>query len=609
MEFKFLRQEWLIDGVWDGLSHAAQLRHYRATTGSAGSLCAESAWVALGATTPLTGLPEPFRNQVKGIRLTLGTASGVWTASCDLSAGEVEFACLGGGEVQRRSVKPKDGSDSAGRFALGLMGVPSVETESGKVTIDSVMRLLYFPQALASSPTLFGHRTGGTDHDLTMRIVLGISDERACHLRSRQKVTASGARKAANRLEKARERRRAQGLFTEHEFDVEEQRLRERLREAKQEQERTAQSFKERTGCYDELTAQVASAREQVSAAAGVAQEAAHRIGPLLERLGGARERYKVLREELNGRTGCPACRQSLPSRAPGLCGVCGQHAAEIEAQLGQEEKAADEKASALVKSVADARQAEETAVRDRLTAEKKLSDALSDAEAYRVSQIAPAEEEKARAETMVKVTQARLEALAEHRRELTEISLLEREVEHTATRAEEAKRAWEVAQDEVDAQQQRVAKELSRLYSDYLLALTDRSEVRTASIDALTLRPRANGRPIRELATSAGLLALANLAMYLALFTAARTLPGARLPGLLWADSPFDGLGAGDVGERHTNAALRAIIAASADAGEAAQLILTTAHDLPTTHPGVRTTAFSPDKPFIPHGVRSTTS
>ncbi|MFJ8745822.1 hypothetical protein ACIRL2_41500 [Embleya sp. NPDC127516] len=187
-----------------------------------------------------------------------------------------------------------------------------------------------------------------------------------------------------------------------------------------------------------------------------------------------------------------------------------------------------------------------------------------------------------------------------DQRRELVEIDQLTRELATLAEAATRAGTAWGAAEHAAQQKYKRRVEELSTILERTLKMMS--SDVTSAWFDPATLTPRVNGKTLRQLRKCGGLVTLAIYATHLPLFTAARTLPGARMPAFLWADSPFDGLGAGPSGRRDLQAAIQATADAIADTDGDAQIILTTPHPLNTPIPGARSTKLTHRHRFVPH-------
>ncbi|NGO86897.1 hypothetical protein [Streptomyces sp. 196(2019)] len=156
----------------------------------------------------------------------------------------------------------------------------------------------------------------------------------------------------------------------------------------------------------------------------------------------------------------------------------------------------------------------------------------------------------------------------------------------------------------EGDAQQvrERTAKELSMIFAEKV-TLVAPDKIRHASIDPRTFTPKLNGRTVRQLARSAGLVNIAGSAVHLTFLEAARTLDGVLLPAAQWLDASLDGLEAGDEGAQLADRTLK-VLAATA-AGDA-QILISTAHDLPVI-PGNVTTDHDSHHPVIPHARTAT--
>ncbi|MFD8233029.1 hypothetical protein ACWC24_36710 [Streptomyces sp. NPDC001443] len=93
-----MREEFLIEGEWDGLDLKGPVRHLRAGIGSGGSTISEAAFAALGATS--VGLSPVITEQCEAIRIEFETDEGIWTATLDLAAQHVTFLNKTTGEVE-----------------------------------------------------------------------------------------------------------------------------------------------------------------------------------------------------------------------------------------------------------------------------------------------------------------------------------------------------------------------------------------------------------------------------------------------------------------------------------------------------------------------------
>ncbi|TQF07938.1 hypothetical protein E6W39_00955 [Kitasatospora acidiphila] len=209
-------KEFQIDGVWDGRSHDAVLRQFRAGIGAGRSTAAESAFAALGALAPV--LTEVIIDQVQAIRDTVETNSEAWTVTLDLAAKEVTFLNAASGEIRELPVKPEGGEQSAGAFTLELMGIPAVETAQGRVTIDSVMALLYLQQAHAGRRPFAA--VNSQDLAVTIEVVFGLLDDKAVKLKAQASAAGRRATRATSQLAKANEQRLSYGLPTAADLDA-----------------------------------------------------------------------------------------------------------------------------------------------------------------------------------------------------------------------------------------------------------------------------------------------------------------------------------------------------------------------------------------------------
>ncbi|MET9183002.1 hypothetical protein ABZX88_33065 [Kitasatospora aureofaciens] len=585
--FRMVRQEFLIDGVWDGRSHDAVLRQFRASIGAGCSTAAESAFAALGATGPvLTGV---IVDQVQAIRDTVEVDSGTWTVTLDLAGKEVEFLNTATGEVRVLPVKPEGGEQSAGSFMLELMGIPSVETSRGRVTIDSVMALLYLQQAYAGVRAFGG--ANAQDLAVTIEVVFGLLDEKAAKLKAQAAAAGRRATRAASELRKATEQRLSYGLPTAADLDAqaaEGQRLRGEL-----ERHRPVLTGREQ---------EAGRARTVMVEAAAASDRAQQAMGPLYEKRGLARQALQRAQERLRPVTHCLECEQKLQGRSgPGpVCPMCGQPDAGRDARMARltkELETAEKAAAATDEALKAASVAVEKAVGARRQAEEETRRATGRAEAYRVAEIAPRETALAQAGAAEREARARWAATRERRKELARIQELEREAGQAREEAQQAQDAWAAAEGDAQERRARMAADLSLLFAEKLMAMAP-DRVRSASLDPKTFNPRVNGRPLRQLARSAGLISIANTALHLTLLEAAATMPDVLLPAFQWADAPLDGIGGGLQGERLVAAALQ-VLADTTRAG--VQIILSTPQDLAAV-PGTVTTDLDSDNRFIPH-------
>ncbi|NGO86899.1 hypothetical protein [Streptomyces sp. 196(2019)] len=191
--FKWLKQEFLIEGAWDGIDLDGPVRHLKAGIGAGRSSLADACWVTLGAVS-LKLLPA-VTERVQASRVTVEFDNGIWIITHDLTTRGVVFLNIASGEVQEFAVFPEGGERSAGSYTVELMGIPVVETARGSVTLDSVMSLLYLQQIHASR-TVYG---GANANDLavTFEVVFGLLDEKAAKLKAQSRPPSVKPRKPA----------------------------------------------------------------------------------------------------------------------------------------------------------------------------------------------------------------------------------------------------------------------------------------------------------------------------------------------------------------------------------------------------------------------------
>ncbi|MFJ9776177.1 hypothetical protein ACIRVF_33930 [Kitasatospora sp. NPDC101157] len=597
-KFRMVRQEFLIDGVWDGRSHDAVLRQFRAGIGAGCSTAAESAFAALGATGPvLTGV---IVDQVKAIRDTVEVDSGTWTVTLDLAGKEVEFLNTATGEVRILPVKPEGGEQSAGSFTLELMGIPSVETPRGRVTIDSVMALLYLQQAYAGLRAFGG--ANAQDLAVTIEVVFGLLDEKAAKLKAQAAAAGRRATRAASELRKANEQRLSYGLPTAADLDTQAAAAAKTADTAAAEGQRLRGELEQHRGVLTGRVQEAGRAQTGMVEAAAACDRTQQALGPLYEKRGLARQTLQRAQERLRPITHCPECEQKLQGRnGPGpVCPLCGQPDAGRDARmarLAKELEAAEKAAAATDESLKAGSVAVERAVAARRQAEEEARRAAGRAEAYRVAEIAPRETALAQAGAAEREARARWAAARERRKELARIQELEREAGQAKEEAQQAQDAWAAAEGDAQERRAKMAADLSLLFAEKLMAMAP-DKVRSASLDPKTFNPRVNGRPLRRLARSAGLISIANTALHLTLLEAAATMPDVLLPAFQWVDAPLDGIGGGPQGERLVAAALQ-VLADTTRPG--AQVILSTPQDLVAV-PGTVTTDLDSDNRFIPH-------
>jgi hypothetical protein len=582
-EFTVLAVEFLVDEVWRGRGLAAELVHLKAPTGSGGSTGREALWAALGLEPAFTG--EAGEN-VQAVRTTVQVASGVWTATWERARREVTFVNEAGGITERRPVKAAGGQQSAGAFTLGLMGIPALATSQGEVTLECVRRLLCLPQEHAGA---WAFPRGG-DQRTTMEIVFGVLDEDTVRVKARHAAAEKAAKAARRAAEKERAKRQDRGLPVEHDFDVQEQRLREQVSRELAAAERLEGELDQRRAALAGHQTAASAAREHMATRTAAVEETSRAQHPLLERLGQARARLA-----LGKRSGgdCPGCKQGVPARGKGQCWLCGQDDPRQD-RLHRERETARAEIAELEATLEHARRGEREALARRVQAQNDWLAAVERVEDYRAKEIAPWETALAEVTTRVAVTRVQLEALDQRRGELAELAEREQALAAAEQEANDARRDWEAVKETAEERRDQVAKELSVVFADFLTAMDP--EVRTAAIDPATLTPRVNERLPQNTAIHGGQITLTHIAYHLTLLAAAWRLPGCRLPAFQWLDSPLEAL------DRHRSDAARAILRASREAGPGGQVVLATAGDLPGSHPGMRTIALNSQDRFIPH-------
>ncbi|MBD0692487.1 hypothetical protein [Streptomyces sp. CBMA123] len=601
--FRITRQEFQIDGAWDGRSHDAFLRQFKAGIGAGCSTAAEAAFAALGASSPvLTGV---IVDQVEAIRDTVEVDSGTWTVTLDLARQEVTFLNTGTGEIEVLPVKSNGGQRSAGSFALELMGIPAVETSRGCVTIDSVMALLYLRQAYAGVRA-FGGATA-QDMAVTIEVVFGLLDEKAARLKAEASSAGRRATRAATDLRKAEEQRLAYGLPTAADLDTAAATLAKRADAAAADAQRLAGELDPHRAALTGREQTAARARQRMSQCATDADRAQKALGPLHEARGLARQTLQRAQERCQPITQCPECEQSLDQRTgPGeACPLCRQpdpgRAARLERRV-RERESAQKAAHGADDALQAGNTAVEKAVAVRRKAEEDVSNTAGQAEAYRLAEVAPREAALAQAIAAEREAKAEYAAVLERRKELARIVELQRAADQAAKHADDARAAWAEAEGDAQERRKRTAADLSLIFAEKMMQMAP-DKVRSASLDPKTFTPRVNGRSLRHVALSAGLISIANLALHLTLLEAASTMPDVLLPAMQWLDAPIDGVGGGPEGERLASAVLQVTAETAATHGAGgAQVILTTPQDLPVDVPGAEITELNSENRFIPH-------
>ncbi|WP_329240811.1 hypothetical protein OG223_53120 [Streptomyces sp. NBC_01478] len=597
-----LKQEFLIDGEWDGIALDALLRHLKAGIGAGCSSLADAFWITLGAVS-LKLLPA-VTEQAQAMRATVAFDSGIWVITHDLLTQEISFLNTATGQVEDLPVVAEGGERSAGSYSVELMGIPVVETARGSVTIDSVMTLLYLQQAYAGH-TVYG---GANLNDLgvTIEVCFGLLDEKATKLKAQSTAAKRSATKAATDLKKALEQRIADGLPTSVDLDTDEARLAKALDAANAEVLRLDTELEAHLAIHATRAGEQAQALRRAADAGTDADRAQQALAPLYEARGQARAALAQAEQDARPRTHCPECDQLLQQAAgPGpACVLCGQPDPARDgrqARKTQRHTAALDALASIEDSLKTAQARAQQAVDTRGIRIQAAQKAASRSDAYRTVEITPREQAKAKAAATAAETRAAITAVRERRKELVRLSELERMEKRTADAAEQARTAWTMAEGDAQHVRQQTAKELSMIYADKVIPMAP-DKIRYASIDSKTFAPKLNGRTVRQLARSAGMINIANNGLHLAFLEASRTLPGMLLPCVQWLDSSLDGLGAGDEGALLAARTLQVI---SATAADDAQIIVATAHELPPA-PGTVTTEHDSHHPVIPHARTS---
>lgn len=601
--FKWLKQEFLIEGAWDGIDLDGPVRHLKAGIGAGCSSLADAFWITLGAVS-LKLLPA-VTEQVQASRATVEFDNGIWIITHDLITREVVFLNTTSGEVQEFAVFPEGGERSAGSYTVELMGIPVVETARGSVTLDSVMSLLYLQQIHASRIVYGG--ANGNDLAVTFEVVFCLLDEKAAKLKAQSTAAKRKATKASSALEKAIEQRMADGLPVAIDLDTEEARLAKAADTANAEVLRLQAELDAHLSTLA-TRAQEAARALQAARDAGVAADRTQQaLAPLYEARGQARAALAHAQEAAKARTHCPECAQPLRQRTgPGpACVLCRQPdtgQADRLALKARNTAAAQAALTGVEDRLKAAQATAQKAVEARRTAEQAAQKATSRTDAYRSLEITPREQAKAQAQSTAAGHRAAIAAVRERRKELIRITDLDRLAKQTADEADKARQMWAMAEGDAQHVRERTAKELSMIFAEKVIPMAP-DKIRHASIDPRTFAPKLNGRTVRQLARSAGLVNIANSAVHLTFLEAARTLDGVLLPAAQWLDASLDGLGAGHEGAQLADRTLK-VLAATA-AGDA-QILIATAHDLPVI-PGNVTTDHDSHHPVIPHARAAT--
>ncbi|MFD7431218.1 hypothetical protein ACFV6Z_29830 [Streptomyces sp. NPDC059818] len=601
-ELKILKHDFKVGGVWEGQRTAATLMHFHGPAGAGGTTGFESAHMAMGSTSAkLVGEAD---DDVEAVRLAIEVATGRWHLTHDRFTGDTEFVNEATGEATTHPVKPDSGQQSAGAFTLGLMGLPVVETDRGAVTLDAVLQCLCLSQRCASTAQV-GGAIGGQNHESTWEIAAGLLDEKALRLRAKSRHTASKARKERKQLEELQDKRRANGLVTAADLDRREARHRADETGALADLESATTALDDAERLHTKHKNAATTGQEALAAAEHGARQAAHALRLRCEERGAARERHQQAQDKLADRTYCPDCTQQLvpPAGDQTRCPLCKEHDAEQPtrgAQRQQEVRDAERAEQRAEQAVRDAEGGETVALARRDDAAAEARRLQRAADTFQLNHVATAQAARDQARARQREARIQLDAVNELRKELHEVKDREARVARWDAAAQDAERAWKNAETAADERRSWLAKELTGIFAPLLTEMT--TEVRDAYIESKAFTPMVNGRPPKNLRHHAGLFNLIQLAWHLTLFTAARTVDGFNLPAFLWLDSPLDGLGGGERGERHAAAALRAIVKVSAAAGDEGQIILTTPQALPTSHNGVRTTLLDDTDRYIPH-------
>ncbi|WP_103534508.1 hypothetical protein [Streptomyces sp. SM11] len=238
------------------------------------------------------------------------------------------------------------------------------------------------------------------------------------------------------------------------------------------------------------------------------------------------------------------------------MCGQPDPGLAERQAQRALELTRAKEAAAALDSELSRAQRSVQSAVEARRKAEQDAQRLAGRAGAYRAQEITPREEARSRARAGESEVRAKLEAVKARRQELAQVAELEKKEASSSQQAEEAAKAWAATEGEALQHRKQTAKQLSQIFADLVIPMAP-DKIRSAVIDPKTLAPKINGRTLKQLARSAGLVSITHTAFHLMVLEAARSMPLAMLPRCQWLDAPLDGLGGRPEGERLANAVL----------------------------------------------------
>ncbi|MFJ5129863.1 hypothetical protein ACIP80_32855 [Streptomyces sp. NPDC088555] len=599
-KFFFLKEEFLIDGVWGGPDLDASMRQLQAGIGSGGSTLSEAAFAALGATSVV--LTPVIVEQCDAIRVEFATDEGIWTATLDLATQHVTFANKTTGEVEQPlAVRPEAGERAAGSFSLERMGIPAMETPRGNVTIDTVLVLVYLQQHHAGRDT-FGS-VGVADMNLTLEVCFGVLDEAAARLKAQAKAARSRAARDATALRKANEQRQKYGLPTSFDLDLEQeqhgkvgdQRAADRLR--------LAQELDFHYGVQTGRDTEAARGMQGASSAAAAADQKHQALAPLYEQRGLARQRRIAAEEAVRPRTHCYECEQPLQARSGEgpLCPLCRQPDPGFPARRAQRVRELERAKAAeaeVEKAVSSGQRSAQEGVETRRKADQAAQRLVARAAAYRAQEITPREAALARASAGEREERAKEEAVKARRQELAQITELEKREAASSQHADDATKAWAAAEGDAQEHRKRTVKQLSQIFADIVIPMAP-DKIRSASIDLRTLAPRINNRTLKQLARSAGLVSIAHTGYHLMALEAARTMPLVLLPRCQWLDAPLDGLGGGPEGERLVNAVLS--VCAETVSSDS-QIILTTPQPFPVSPQGLRATEHDSSRPLIPH-------
>ncbi|MFF1691699.1 hypothetical protein [Streptomyces sp. NPDC058254] len=600
-KFVFLKEEFLIEGEWGGIDLDAAMRHLRVGIGSGGSTISEAAFAALGATSVV--LTPVIVEQCDAIRVEFATDEGIWTATLDLATQCVTFLNKSTGEVEEPLlVRPEAGERAAGAFSLERMGIPTMETPRGNVTIDTVLALLYLQQHHAGRNT-FGS-VNVADMNLTLEVCFGVLDEEAARFKAQAQAARSRATRSATALRKAIEQRQKYGLPTSFDLDMEQERHSKAGDKHTTDLLRLAQEIEHHQGVLTGRDAEAARGLRSVSSAAAAADQAHRMLASLYERRGLARQRLTAAEEAARPRSHCPECKQPLQARSGEkgpLCPVCRQPDPDLptrQAQRALELARAKEAATSGDAELHKVQRSVQKAVDARRKAEQDAQRLAGRAAAYRAQEIVPREAARSRARAGESEVRAKLEAVKARRQELAQITELEKKAASSSQQDDEASKAWAAAEGDAQEHRKQTAKELSQIFADIAIPMAP-DKIRSAVIDPKTLAPKINGRTLKQLARSAGLVSIAHTAYHLMALEAARSMPLVLLPRVQWLDAPLDGLGGGPEGESLANAVLAVC---TEMVGSDAQIVLATPQALPVSPQGLHATEHDSRRPLIPH-------